>query len=542
MLLNVKDLSVDYPGFHMHPLSFQMDEGEILAVIGESGSGKTTLARAITCLLSDNAAVSGTVELDGQELISMPERKRKLLRMHTFSIAFQSSVQYLNPTLTLEQHLQEIFDRKIERRKQRPYMEMLMNEVGLLTDDLGRYPRELSGGMAQKFFLASAVALRPKLAVLDEPTSSLDFNSSAEFVKLIRKLNQEYHIAFLVITHDMNLAKEISTRMMVLYEGHVMETGITIEILDQPRHPYTRGLLQASINLNIVKDIWGIPTAETTGVRGCPFYGRCTQAISVCRDCAPKLKKVGETRHIACHRGGIAKLLECKEISKAFGVQKVLDGCDLTVYSGEVISLVGKSGAGKTTLAKILSGFLNDPYNGFVNFEDHPADFTTLHKMVGGIQMVFQDSEASLNPRMTVWDAVSEPLMLNGASKEMISLSVNRALQDVGLPRGDFLKKTIRNLSGGQKQRVSIARALTMEPKLLIADEPTAMLDPSSCANVLRMLKAMQNQRGFSMLIITHDLDSALKISDGMYLLQDGKLRCIHPSDYVKTNIYDLLK
>jgi peptide/nickel transport system ATP-binding protein len=155
--------------------------------------------------------------------------------------------------------------------------------------------------------------------------------------------------------------------------------------------------------------------------------------------------------------------------------------------------------------------------------------------------MVFQDSEASLNPRMTVWDAVSEPLLLNGASKERIALSVNRALQDVGLPRGEFLKKTVRTLSGGQKQRVSIARALTMEPKLLIADEPTAMLDPSSCANVLRMLKGMQNQRGFSMLIITHDLDSALKISDGIYLLREGKLIRIHPSEYIKTNINDLL-
>jgi peptide/nickel transport system ATP-binding protein len=301
VLLNVKDLSVEYPGFHMHPLSFQMEKGEILAVIGESGSGKTTLARAVTCLLPENADVSGTVELDGQELIGMPERKRKLLRMSTFSIAFQSSAQYLNPTLTLEQHLREILDRKIERKNQRAYMEMLMGEVGLLPDDLERYPRELSGGMAQKFLLASAVALHPQFVVLDEPTSSLDHNSGAEFVKLIQKLNQEHHIAFLVITHDMQLAKEISTRMLVLYEGHVMETGITTEVLSQPRHPYTRGLLQASISLNIVKDIWGIPTAGTTGVHCCPFYGRCTQSIGICGECAPELKEVVPGHKVACH-------------------------------------------------------------------------------------------------------------------------------------------------------------------------------------------------------------------------------------------------
>lgn len=542
MLLNIKDLNVEYPGFHMHPLSFCLDEGEILAVIGESGSGKTTLAKAITCLLPEKTMVSGTVELDGHELIGMPERKRKLLRMNTFSIAFQSSVQYLNPTLSLAQHLQEILDRKIDRKNQRSYMEMLMQEAGLLPEDLDRYPGELSGGMAQKFLLASAVALRPKLVVLDEPTSSLDQNSGTELVKLIRKLNQEHNIAFLVITHDMHLAKEISTRMLVLYEGHVMETGATAEVLDRPRHPYTRGLLQASISLNIVKDIWGIPTAGTTGVHCCPFYGRCTQSIGICGECAPELKAAGEARQIACHRDGIVKLLEGKGIGKTFDTKKVLDGCDVTVYSGEVISLVGRSGVGKTTLARILSGFSDGPYEGAVNFEDRPADFAMLHKTVGGIQMVFQDSEASLNPRMTVLDAVSEPLMLNGASKEKIALSINRALQDVGLPRGDFLKKTIRTLSGGQKQRVSIARALTMEPRLLIADEPTAMLDPSNCANVLRMLKTMQNQRGFSMLIITHDLDSALKISDGIYLLKEGRLLRIQPSDYVKTNLSDLLK
>ena len=542
VLLNVKELSVEYPGFHMHPVSFQVHEGEILAVIGESGSGKTTLARAITCLLPDNAVVSGAVELDGQELIGMPERKRKQLRMSTFSIAFQSSVQYLNPTLTLAQHLQEILDRKTERKNQRAYMEMLMEEVGLLPEDLGRYPRELSGGMAQKFLLASAVALRPRLVVLDEPTSSLDQNSGAEFVKLIRKLNQEHRIAFLVITHDMHLAKEISSRMLVLYEGHVMETGRTAEVLNGPRHPYTRGLLQASISLNIVKDIWGIPPASSTGVHCCPFFGRCTQSIDICGQCAPELQQVADARHIACHRGGIVKLLEGKGIGKTFGSQRVLDGCDVVVYSGEVISLVGKSGVGKTTLARILSGFSDGAYDGVVNFEDRPADFAALQKTVGGVQMVFQDSEAALNPRMTVWDAVSEPLMLNGAGRKKIALSVSRALQDVGLPRGDFLRKTIRTLSGGQKQRVSIARALTMEPKLLIADEPTAMLDPSGCANVLRMLKAMQNQRGFSMLMITHDLDSALEIFDGIYLLKEGRLIRIHPSDYVKTNIGDLLK
>lgn len=540
MLLNVSELSVKYPGFRLHPLSFSMEEGEILAVIGESGSGKTTLARALTCLLPESGEADGRVELRGKELLSMPERERKALRMREFAIAFQSSAQYLNPSMTLETQLLEVLGRAVPKEERRAYMEALMEEVGLCGGDLSLYPAELSGGMTQKFLLACAVALRPGLVVLDEPTSSLDRHSALEFVRLIERLNRQHGIGFLVITHDMELASRISRRMLVLYEGHLLETGESAAVLSRPRHPYTRGLIHASIGLNIVKDIWGIPTAEPTKVHCCPFFGRCTQAIELCGRDAPELRETEPGRLVACHRGGIVKVLEGRGIGKSFGTRRVLDNCHVDVYSGEVVSLVGRSGAGKTTLAKILGGFMDSPYEGGVYFEGQKADFAALHKSVGGVQMVFQDSEASLNPGMSVFDAVAEPKLLSGADRAETEASVERALKDVGLPTGDFLKKKIRILSGGQKQRVSLARALTMEPKLLIADEPTAMLDPSSCANVLRMLKAMQNRRGFSMLMITHDLDSALKISDGIYFLKDGGLMRLDPSDYVHSSLHEL--
>lgn len=543
MLLNVENLMVQYPGFSLHPVSLQLDEGEILTVIGESGSGKTTLAKAIACLQNEEARVSGSVVLNGQELLAMSERERKKLRMTTFSIAFQNSAQYLNPTMTLRGHLEEILDRAYPRRKQDCYMKTLMEEVGLTYEDLNRYPRELSGGMAQKFLLANAVALRPQLVILDEPTGAVDKSSGEELMRLILKLNREHHIAFLIITHDMYVASKLGQRMMVLYEGHVMEEGQMEQVLDQPRHPYTRGLLHASISLNIAKDIWGIPASREMGHchHCCPFYGRCTQSVEICGREAPHLEQLPDGRRIACHRGGIVKVLEGKQIGKSYGKQRVLSHCDLTIHSGEIISLVGKSGAGKTTLARILSGFESGSYEGQVFFEENPPDFTTLHKVKGGLQLLFQDSEASLNPRMTVLDAVAEPLLLSGQAPEPRKEQTLQAIQDVGLPvTDDFLHKTIRTLSGGQKQRVALARALTMEPKLLVADEPTSMLDPSSCANVLRMLKAMQNQRGFSMLMITHDLESAAKISDSIYLLKDHQLTRIKPSDYVKTNLSEL--
>lgn len=540
MLLEVKDFSVEYPGFHLHPVSFQMEEGEILAIIGESGSGKTSLAKGLTCLLPEEAVAEGRVCLEGQDLLSMTEKKRKPLRMREFAMAFQGSAPYLNPSMTLWAQLREILDLEIPRKEQDAYMMRLMEEVGLSSEDLPRYPRELSGGMAQKFMLACAVALRPKLVVLDEPTSSLDVHSASELTALIRRLNQEHGIGFLIITHDMELAAQLSHRMMVLYEGHLLETGPTAALLDQPGHPYTRGLLQASIRLNPVKDIWGIPMGEPNKIHCCPFYGRCTQSVEKCGQCAPELENRGD-RRVACHRGGIVKVLEGKTIGKSFGKQRVLENCSIPVYSGEVVALVGRSGAGKTTLANILGGFSAGDFEGTVEFEGQPVDFTTLHKSCGGIQMVFQNSETAINPRMTVEEAVSEPLCLSGSPKENIPERVLRALRDVGLPGDGFLQKKIRTLSGGQKQRVALARALTMEPKLLIADEPTAMLDPSGCATVLRLLKGMQNLRGFSMLIVTHDLDSALKISDSIYLLKEGTLQRLRPRDHVQTTLNEIL-
>lgn len=545
-ILKVNNLSVEYPEFILHPISFTMEKGEILSIIGESGSGKTTIAKAITCIIDKEVPVTGEVFIDGKELLSMKEVDRKSLRMAEFSIVFQNSLEWLNPSMTLEEQLKEILIKKAgdsyynrsKYKKIKDNMVYLMDVVGLCKDDLKRYPRELSGGMIQKFMIASAIALKPKLVIMDEPTSSLDVSSRDSFIELIRKLNRELGIAFLIITHDLKLSSELSTKMIVLYGGHIMETGDTKVILNKPLHPYTRGLINATVGFNLVKDICGIRTCiSKREYHGCPFYGRCTQSINTCSNKAPALKEVDHNRWIACNRGGIVEVLEGKNISKLYGNQQVLSCIDLTVYSGEVVSIVGKSGVGKSTLARILGGFLNEFDNGHIKFEGELANFKLHHRSIGGIQMVFQDSESCLNPHMTVREVVGEPLKLAKLTNRLED-KVRDALFDTGLPNDSkFLSKKINTLSGGQKQRINLARALTMEPKIIIADEPTAMLDPSSKANIIRMLKGLQNKRGFSMLMISHDLESVLKISDRTYLLQQGKLKKLDPSEYMQINI-----
>ena len=537
-LLEVRELSVSYPEFSLHPLSFSMEAGEILAVVGESGSGKTTLLKGLSCLWEEGVKVSGQVLLEGRELLGMREEQRRQLRMKDFAVAFQNSTAWLNPSMTLREQLKEVLHRGYPTRELPGRMRELMETVGLSPEDLGRYPRELSGGMAQRYLLASAIALEPKLVLLDEPTSSLDVAARDAFAELVKKLNRDKSIAFVIITHDMKLAAMLSSRMMVLYNGHVEEMGSTADILDYPRHPYTRGLINASTGLNIVRDVWGIrPEVKVDKPHhSCPFYGRCTQSLPLCGREAPELKDWGDGRLIACLRGGIITLLEGRDISMAYGRQQVLDKVSLKVRSGEVVALVGRSGSGKTTLAGILGGYLSDFQKGSLLFQGETADMERLHRQEGGVQMVFQDSETSLNPNMTVLQAVSEPRLLAKLGRE--EAAAVSALGDVGLPGEEsFLKKKVKTLSGGQKQRVSIARALTMEPAVLLADEPTSMLDPSSKANLLRLLKSLQNRHGFSMLLVTHDLESALKVADRCLLLKDRKLEELRISDYVSSNI-----
>lgn len=528
MLLQVQNLSVSYPQFHLHPLNFHLDQGEILSIVGESGSGKTSLLQAISGLLPQEGTAQGQVFLHGKDFLAMEASSRRPLRMKVLSMAFQNSVEYLNPKLTLWQHLHEVLAPEYPPLVCTQKAQALMELVGLSSDDLALRPHQLSGGMAQKFLLANAVALDPELVLLDEPTASLDPSSCRTICAAIRRLNRELGTAFILVTHDMGLARQISQRTMILYQGHVEEAGPTSQVLDFPRHPYTRGLLQSAVSLHPLRDLWGIrpsTTQEQPDRHRCPFYGRCTQSVHLCGERAPALVSQPDGRWLACHRGGIVSQLTCTNLSYAYGSKTVFHGVSFTIHAGEVVSLVGPSGSGKTTLAHLLAGLLPCPSGGAIGFQQETGPLLPLHRRLGGIQLVLQDSQAALNPHLTVADAVSEPMRL---AKVYDAQRRTSALEDVGLFTCDsFLQRKVGTLSGGQKQRLALARALTMEPALLLADEPTSMLDPSAKANLLRMLKGLQYHRGFSMLIITHDWYSACKISDRIFRLDSGTLQAL---------------
>lgn len=528
-LLQVNQLKISFPNsdFCLQPIDFTINEGEIISIIGESGSGKSTLARALMCFNAPNAIQSGEVILQGQNLYDLSDKKLRDIRGKLCSIAFQNSKELLNPRMKIKEQIKEILKRQKSQESIESRLCRLIETVNLGADILEQYPHQLSGGMIQRILLLMAIALNPPLVILDEPTSALDVESRDTIIQLLHKIHKLHNTAFLIITHDFYIAQQLSHKTMVLYQGHLAEVAPTQQLLESPLHPYTHGLIHASMDIFPYRDIWGIrePTESEGTVNGCPFYSRCPQGIPICKIQKPKLLPHIDKKQqfVACNRNGIIQILKAQNITKAFHKRTILKNINLSIHASEVVAIIGSSGSGKSTLANILGGYLYAD-QGQILFENSPADFKTLLKTKYGIQMIFQDPDSALNPQMTIQAAVAEPLFIQNKKTDYTE-HVKTLLKDVGLPYDkNFLERKIETLSGGQKQRVSIARALILEPRLLIADEITSMLDTSTKANLLRMLKGLQNQRGLSILFITHDLICAKKIADSIYQLTSEHL------------------
>ncbi len=524
-------------------VSFSLDAGDTLAIVGESGSGKSTLAHCLVGLIQPPEA-SGSVQVGGHEMLGADPATLRSVRWSTAAIALQGAP--FNPVATVGAQVAEpLRDRfRTSRSKARRQASALAEEVALDPSLLDRYPHQLSGGERRRAALAMALALDPQLVILDEPTAGLDSATRRDVVARVRALADQRGFALIVISHDLPDAAQLAERVMVLYAGEAVELGDTRRVIGEPAHPYSWALVGAYPVMSTTKDlrpIRGRAPDPRLVPPGCAFHPRCTQAESVCRESHPDLVE-SRRRLVACHFGGLKELLRAIGISKFFhgGDHEVqaLDQVSLTVNEGESVGLIGPSGSGKSTLARILTGHLA-PDSGRVLLGDVELEASwrggAARSLRRRIQLVMQDPNDALSPRLTVEELVREPLDVDAVlDSEARRGAVAEMLDSVGLPcSGPFLDARIHELSGGQMQRVALARALVLRPKLLVADEPTAMLDASEQARMLTVLRERQIEMGLGLVLVSHDMAVVRKVVDRIVVIDHGRVVEEGPSQQV---------
>ena len=545
-LVEVSDLAVCFGGEveALRGVSFSLERGESVAIVGESGSGKSTLALCLSGLIQPPEA-SGSVRVDGVELLGASSETLRSVRWSTVALALQGAP--FNPVVTVGNQVAEpLRDRlRIRPGDANRRAAELAREVLLDPALLDRYPHELSGGQRRRASLAMVLALDPALVVLDEPTAGLDPATRQELVERIVGLAETRGFALIVISHDLPDATRMAARTMVFYAGEVMEEGTTARVIAEAAHPYTWALVNAYPVMTTTKDlrpIRGHPPDPRAVPPGCPYHPRCTQAENVCAEARPELA-LSRDRNVLCHFGGLKTLVAARNVTKSFGRGRgavpALVGVSITVREGESVGVVGPSGSGKSTLARILSGHLAlDSGDVLLEGEVLPMSWrgADRHRR-SRIQLVMQDPADALSPRLSVEELVREPLDVAkvGDAAERRA-AVAEILESVGLPAsGSFLRVHTHELSGGQLQRIALARALVSRPKLLVADEPTAMLDASEQARLLVVLRERQVEMGLGLVLISHDLAVVRKVTDRMVVLDEGRVVEEGPSSVVST-------
>ena len=546
-VLEVRDLSVRFGGEvdAVRGVTFSLERGESLAIVGESGSGKSTIALCLAGLVQPPEA-RGSVKVAGVELLGASEERLRSVRWTTVAIALQGSP--FNPVATLGAQVAEpMRDRLgIGASEAARRSAELAEEVLLDPALLRRYPHQVSGGQRRRAALAMALALDPALVVLDEPTAGLDPATRGDVVRRITRLAQDRGFALVVISHDLPDATTLATRTIVLYAGEAMEDGATSHVIADPAHPYSWALVNAYPVMTTTKDlrpIRGRAPDPRAVPPGCPFNPRCTQAEPVCSDERPHLAP-SRDRRVLCHFGGLKTLLSATGITKSYGrgrdIVPALSDVSLSVREGESVGVVGPSGSGKSTLARIMSGHLA-PDAGSVVLEGEPMPPSWRgddRRRRRRVQLVMQDPADALSPRLGVEELVGEPLVIARAGDEASRReAVARALESVGLPSsGTFLRAFTHELSGGQLQRIALARAVVAGPKLLVADEPTAMLDASEQARLLVVLRELQVEMGLGLILVSHDIAVVRKTTDRMVVLDGGRVVEEGPSALVSTS------
>jgi len=504
-ILSIEQLTLALPAdadraFAVEAVSLALHPRQILCVVGESGSGKTVCASAVMGLLpNDIRPVAGAIRFEGRDLLKLPAAEWRTLRGRRIAMIFQEPMTALNPVIRIGDQIMEAFEAHghLALAERRARTRALAEEVGLrdLERIINSYPHQLSGGQRQRAMIAMALALEPSILVADEPTTALDVTTQAQILRLIRDIQQRRGMAVLFITHDFGVVGDIADRVAVMEKGRVVEQGSVADVLERPQHPYTRRLLAAVPGLT------------------------------------PPVRPAVEDASVACAATGLAKTYRGNAWFNSQREVAAVKSVNFEIRRGETLGLVGESGSGKSTIGRLVMR-LTDADAGVVRVGE--LDFTQargagLRAARKQIQMVFQDPFTSLNPRRRVGRIIADGPIAHGVPAAQAFARADELLTLVGLDPG-AAQRFPHEFSGGQRQRIGIARALALDPDVLVADEPVSALDVSVQAQVLALLETLKTRLRLAMLFITHDLNVAAQVCDRIAVMRLGEIVEIRPT------------
>ena len=581
-LLQINDLHTDIEIRNgvvraLSGVDLHVNPGETLGIVGESGSGKTMTALSLMGLLPQGGKVSsGSIILDGQDLTQLPLKDKRKLRGTKVGMIFQDPLTSLNPTMKIGLQVCEPLrvHEKLSKREALARAVEILKRVGMPRPEvvINNYPHQLSGGMRQRVMIAMALVCKPRILIADEPTTALDVTTQMQILDLIDELRDEYKMGVILITHDLGVVAGHTDRVAVMYAGRIVETAPTKTLFTEPKHRYTSSLMAALPERALAAgtklfSIPGAPPSLTNLPVGCRFAARCLWATDECRAGYPSLRG-DETHTFSCYHPvqegdespavlqgkldsnkteGAAEdvpqishetLLDVKEASREYesagsgffkrekGVVSAVDRVSITVKKGETYGLVGESGCGKSTVGRLIAG-LEPPSGGAIELDGRDLatlkgrDAVRIHR---DVQMMFQDSYAAMDPRMRIDQILAEPMSIQKTGNaRQIAERIMEILEQVGLTE-EILDRYPHEFSGGQLQRIGFARSLTLAPDLIVADEPVSALDVSVQAQVLNLMKDLQQELGLSYLFISHDLAVVQYMADRIGVMYLGRI------------------
>ena len=542
--LKINNLDIEYQTrketiYASKNVSFTLEKGEIIGIVGESGSGKSTIANSIINLVDKPGKITnGSILLDEIELCNNEEVIR-FIRGKKIGFIFQDPQTSLNPLFTIRDQLVETIQTHTDLNYEKALEKSikLLKEVGIENPDkrIYDYPHQFSGGMRQRVVIALAISCEPDLLIADEPTTALDVSIQYKILNLLKTLTLNRNLGVLIITHDMGVIAEITDKVIIMRHGKIVEHGITRKVLSKPNSIECKSLVMSIPPTNKKIDRFKYLSPE----------GK--QIIDTSLNLTKNIIKNWGIREVSNK-----KLLDFNNVTKVFDEEKILsirdaedkikalDNVSFNIFEGESFGLVGESGSGKSTIAKIICGLL-PPSNGEIKFENlslfDPKNKMKIKEFKGQIQMIFQDPYSSLNPRFKIKSIISEPIKFFQKNIDNYSLdrNVNDLIDIVGISRTS-LDRFPHEFSGGQRQRISIARALATKPRLLICDEPTSALDVTIQAQVLNLLKDLQEQLNLTILFISHDLPVIRQMCDRIAVLKKGSICEINQTENIFIN------